>query len=780
MDSSMFLEKCPTCGSKIYYQDGEPLVKCTSCGNTHLVADFLNEQIRRDKLRKDNQQKTEELEIARREKAEADKRLFHTITALGNIETSQLEHKALLEQLNEGQNQNQAQVNSLIKLAEELQNKQNESRDFVSILYNRVIEGQENAENAINALQYTIKQLAENKTDEIVEYLKLDSKEKKDLLVDLQIWMQSAHQEDNIRLGNIQKVCEELIKDNALQEAYIEQLRTDSQKIQKTVEGFEKHWQESELRKMVQCFRQAEIYQFERKFDKAEEYYRQVLIAGGKDPEVYWRIVLCHYCIEYQVDNEGNRIPSILYPDLRAPEQIEDRRELENSYQTEEQKQYYNDQLEVIDGYLNDYRRFCKSVQYDVFMSVKQKDDGHPTEDCAKAYRLYNYLTNELGLKVFNSEVTKPEFGEKFEPYILAALLSSKVMIVVGSCREYMEAQWVRNEWSRYLWLQKNEEIERKLICYLVNGMKPNQMPNELLPIQCIEENDLDNKDALKWALEKVFGKLPKGKVAQKSESSEMTIPVEELIVQWETCLANKKYDTIKEQYNRMVQQGKYLNNAQIHLMSICADYKVPSVEKLPRNVLDLLDNRKFSLADKYAKSEEDRILIDNLKKKSIEEKKKRQAEKVNKAYAVFSALSAAVIVFIMVALYYVEPYADGMKRDVHIEAILLSGATVILFLSILLFRLIHRLSTQKSIDAGRETRTIGAIHLCVCLFVLIGVLFTGDNAWDGWILGRWVHYYQYYNAHLIEIYTLAGSVFISAIAAILTVIQKEKAEQID
>ena len=58
MDNSMFLEKCPTCGSDIYYQDGEPLVKCTSCGKTHRVAAFLNEQIRIDKLRKDNQKKT--------------------------------------------------------------------------------------------------------------------------------------------------------------------------------------------------------------------------------------------------------------------------------------------------------------------------------------------------------------------------------------------------------------------------------------------------------------------------------------------------------------------------------------------------------------------------------------------------------------------------------------------------------------------------------------------------------------------------------------------------
>ena len=778
MDNSMFLEKCPTCGSDIYYQDGESLVKCTSCGKTHRVAAFLNEQIRIDKLRKDNQKKTEELEAARYEKAEADKRLFHTITALGNIETAQMEHKALMEQLNDELNQNQAQVSSLIKLSEELQNNQNSNRDLINVLYNRIIEGQNTAENAIKALQYTFRQLAEDKTDEIVEYLKLDSKEKSELLEELQIWMQNAHQEDNIRLGNIQKVCEELITDNALQEARIEQLRADSQKIQKTVEGFEKHWREAELKKMVECFRQAEIYQFERKFDKAEEYYRQVLIAGGKDPEVYWRIVLCHYCIEYQVDNEGNRIPSILYPDLREPDKIVDRKNLTNSFQTEEQKKYYNEQIEVIDKCLEEYRRFCKTVQYDVFISVKQKDDGHPTDDCAKAYILYNYLSTELGLKVFNSEVTKPYSGERFAPYILAALISSKVMIVVGSCQEYMEAQWVRNEWSRYMWLQKNEnpankDERRKLVCYLVNGMKPDQMPSELASIQCIEENDLDSKEKLKGTLETTFGKLPKG---NKTEIK----TVDELIVQWETYLANKKHETIKEQYNQLVQQGKYLNNSMIHLIKICADRKVASVDLLPKKVPNLQNIDKFALADKYAKSIEDRKIIDDLKNRCIKEDERRREAKKNKKYVAFSAVSALVITILMIALYYVEPYEDLMKRDTHIEAILLGGAIVVFLLSILLFRLIHRLSVKKSIEADGKTRIIGFTHLCVCLFVLVGAVYTGDEAWNGWILGRWAHYYQYYSVHLIEIYTLFASVVVSAVAAILTIIQRRKAEQTD
>lgn len=41
--------------------------------------------------------------------------------------------------------------------------------------------------------------------------------------------------------------------------------------------------------------------------------------------------------------------------------------------------------------------------------------------------------------------------GTAYEPYIFAALQSAPIMITIGTKPEYMEAVWVKNEWSRFL-----------------------------------------------------------------------------------------------------------------------------------------------------------------------------------------------------------------------------------------------------------------------------------------------------------------------------------------
>ena len=517
--TDLFLGKCRYCGQDVFYQDGQTYVHCTACGETLAVAGFLNEQIRISRIQEEKEKTLAELKKAEEEKKKAEERLYQTLSDLGETETAHARQQDLLEQLKNGQEEAGADLNSLLELTEALQDDQNRSIDFLGVLYSRVMEGQDSSEEALNALQSVTKILQssesdlQKKTDEIAGFLKTDAAEKTALLAELKAWLQQTNQENSRRLDRIGEALDRLAKENEQRDRQLEELRRNADETKAAIENFEKRWHQKELNKITQLYRQAESYQFERQFDKAENYYRQVLINGGDDPEVCWRIVLCHYCVEYQLDNEGNRIASILYPDLRDPSEIEDRKRLLNSFQTKEQEAYYTAQLQVIDRALEKYRRLCKEVRYDVFISVKQRDKGKYTPDCAKAYELYRYIRDELGLRVFNSEQTRPPAGEEFEPYILAALLSSRVMIVVGSCREYMESQWIRNEWSRYKWLQKHEKIngegrDRKLFCYLVNGMQSDQMPDELLNIQAIEEG-VHAKEELKRALKPLLADKP-------------------------------------------------------------------------------------------------------------------------------------------------------------------------------------------------------------------------------------------------------------------------------
>lgn len=150
-------------------------------------------------------------------------------------------------------------------------------------------------------------------------------------------------------------------------------------------------------------------------------------------------------------------------------------------------------------------------MHYDVFISVKQSYNGRHTIDSDIASDLYDHLTG-LGLRVFNSRRSKRDIplGRECEPYIISALLSSRVLIVVGTTAEFMNAQWVRNEWSRFQWLIRKEEkqygrSERELFCYLGRGMSPHDIPRGLSPSKQAVIDGGDAYAILDAALMRVF-----------------------------------------------------------------------------------------------------------------------------------------------------------------------------------------------------------------------------------------------------------------------------------
>ena len=70
---------------------------------------------------------------------------------------------------------------------------------------------------------------------------------------------------------------------------------------------------------------------------------------------------------------------------------------------------------------------------------------------------------------MFFSRITlEDKLGQQYEPYIFAALNSAKVMLVIGSKREYFDAVWVKNEWSRFLALMKKDRSKLLIPCYRV------------------------------------------------------------------------------------------------------------------------------------------------------------------------------------------------------------------------------------------------------------------------------------------------------------------------
>ena len=72
-----------------------------------------------------------------------------------------------------------------------------------------------------------------------------------------------------------------------------------------------------------------------------------------------------------------------------------------------------------------------------------------------------------------------------FEPKIYSAIISSKVMLVLGTQPKYFDAIWVKNEWSRFAELIDNGE--QKVLIPIFKNMEAGQLPNKLAKYQALD-----------------------------------------------------------------------------------------------------------------------------------------------------------------------------------------------------------------------------------------------------------------------------------------------------
>ena len=226
-------------------------------------------------------------------------------------------------------------------------------------------------------------------------------------------------------------------------------------------------------------------------FDKAMGIYEQILNEDGTDAEAYWSLVLCRYGIEYVEDPATHkRIPTVNRAQFTSIYMDEDYKSA-LQYADGYQKTIYEEEAKAIDEIQKGILAISqKEEPFDVFICYKETDaSGRRTQDSVLANELYHQLTQE-GFKVFFSRITlEDKLGTAYEPYIFAALNSSKVMVVLGTKPEYFNAVWVKNEWSRYLALIKNGA--KKMLIPAYRDMDPYDLPDEFSHLQAQDMSKL-------------------------------------------------------------------------------------------------------------------------------------------------------------------------------------------------------------------------------------------------------------------------------------------------
>ena len=244
-------------------------------------------------------------------------------------------------------------------------------------------------------------------------------------------------------------------------------------------------------------FQLAHTYLSSYQFVKADDLYKQIIEECTNDKAKSMALmgrILSYFGIVY-VKSYGSNVTTPTFsrynPEIQSIKSSRYYKALCNleidSYELDEYKKQIEDLDKVytrIDSDLN------ATPEYDVFIctkiSMKTKNDpdnkGY-TEDSKVALDLY-YTLKEKGLKVFYSD--KVLQGVDYDSQIYSALSKSKTILVLASCKEYLESVWVESEWRR--WLNFIDVEYREKNTFLLHLIKSGiEVPSALQKAQVID-----------------------------------------------------------------------------------------------------------------------------------------------------------------------------------------------------------------------------------------------------------------------------------------------------
>ena len=235
--------------------------------------------------------------------------------------------------------------------------------------------------------------------------------------------------------------------------------------------------------KISQLLNRANDFRLNSDFDRAIFEYEKVLELDEAEPEAHWGIFLSKYGVEYVKDTMTqmykptlHRISTVsVYDDVDYQATLK--------YASYGAAMQYKEDAEHIEMVMKELLLLSANQEpYDIFLSYKELDDvtRQRTDDSYLAHDLYNELTAQ-GYRVFFAP--KSLIGVSlYEPKIYSAIISSKVMIVLGTRPEYLMGVWVKNEWSRFA--EAIENGEEKVLIPVFKNMEASQLPNRIAKYQ--------------------------------------------------------------------------------------------------------------------------------------------------------------------------------------------------------------------------------------------------------------------------------------------------------
>ena len=396
-----------------------------------------------------------------------------------------------------------------------------------------------------------------------------------------------------------------------------------------------------------ELYERANAYRAVNEYDKAFAVYEQVLLEDNTDAEVYWDLVLCRYGVEYVEDpRTKKRIPTVNRTQFQSV--FEDPNyQSALKFASDEQREVIDADAKVIDNIQKGILDISNREQpYDIFICYKEADEnGRRTPDSVLAQDLYKELTKE-GYKVFFARVSlEDKLGSAYEPYIFAALNSSKVMVVVGTRPDYLDAVWVRNEWSRYLALIASGE--KKVLIPAYRGMNPYDLPEEFQSLQAQDMDKLGFMQDLVHGIKKIINPAV---MIQGSGTIDIVGAYKKRIVDF---LGNNDFSSAKQYCKKVL--DIIPEDGETYILNLCAELKISTKEQLRDASVSFKNYVAFQNAMRFGSAYERDELKNALE--AVEQRITKEKRRKRRIVLKISIVIFVVIVCSIIGYFTIRPY---------------------------------------------------------------------------------------------------------------------------
>ncbi|MBR2341669.1 MAG: TIR domain-containing protein [Clostridia bacterium] len=268
----------------------------------------------------------------------------------------------------------------------------------------------------------------------------------------------------------------------------------------------------------LQMLNKATELRVRREYDRAAQVYQSVVVQFPEEAEAYFGLCLCKYGVEYVEDPGRDRKIPTCNRTLHTSILLDADYLSALKYAGNSVWKYKKDAEEIDELQKTILEIAREQKPYDIFISYKREDaqTGERTQDSIRGQQLYTELKSK-GYNVFFAEWTLNQTAtgsvKGYEPYVYSALHTAKIMILLGSKKEYFEGVWVRNEWSRFLDLANTDEQKTLIPCY----SSIDDLPKELSHIQALDMTDIMFVSRLMGIVEK---KLPLSKKEDRAKQT--------------------------------------------------------------------------------------------------------------------------------------------------------------------------------------------------------------------------------------------------------------------